>query len=84
VATLDDEDTGGGDHGGSADDGHGDGHGIHLPSPSYYPLIMTLALPILGYAAVFKNPWLAIPGVLILVFGMYAWAIEPGTAEDAA
>ena len=37
-----------------------------------------------GYAAVFKNPWLAIPGVLILVFGMYAWAIEPGTAEDHA
>jgi hypothetical protein len=39
-------------------------------------------LPVLGYAAVFKNPWLAIPGVLILLFGMYAWAIEPGTAED--
>jgi cytochrome c oxidase subunit 1 len=82
VATLDDEGTGGGGDGGSTEDGHGDGHGIHLPSPSYYPLVMTLALPILGYAAVFKNPWLAIPGVLILVFGMYAWAIEPGTAED--
>ncbi len=41
-----------------------------------------LGLPILGYAAVFKSPWLAIPGVLVLLFGMYAWAIEPGTAED--
>jgi cytochrome c oxidase subunit 1 len=85
VATLEtDEGSGGhGDGGGDAsDDGHGDGHGIHLPSPSYYPFVMTLALPILGYAAVFKNPWLAIPGVVILLFGMYAWAIEPGTAED--
>jgi cytochrome c oxidase subunit I len=85
VATLEtDDDSGdhGGDGGSEHGDGHGDGHGIHLPSPSYYPFVMTLALPILGYAAVFKNPWLAIPGVLILLFGMYAWGIEPGTAED--
>ena len=33
-----------------------------MPSPSFYPLILALGLPILGYAAVFKNPWLAIPG----------------------
>jgi cytochrome c oxidase subunit 1 len=59
-----------------------DGHNIHLPSPSYYPLVLSLGLPILGYAAVFKSPWLAIPGVIILLFGMYAWAIEPGTAEE--
>ena len=43
---------------------------------------MALGLPILGYAAVFKMPWLAVPGVLVLLFGIYAWAIEPGTAED--
>ena len=61
---------------------HGNGHGIHLPSPSFFPLVLALGLPILGYAAVFKNPWLAIPGVIVLLFGMYAWAIEPGTAED--
>jgi len=63
-------------------DGHGDGHGIHMPSPSYFPLVMALGLPILGYAAVFKNPWLAIPGLVVLLYGMYAWAIEPATAED--
>jgi cytochrome c oxidase subunit 1 len=67
---------------GGHDDGHGDGHGIHLPSPSFYPLILSLGLPILGYAAVFKEPWLAVPGVIVLLFGMYGWAIEPGTAED--
>jgi cytochrome c oxidase subunit 1 len=71
---------GGDDGGGSFDDAAS--HGIHMPSPSFYPLILTLGLPILGYAAVFKNPWLAIPGVIVLLFGMYGWAIEPGTAED--
>ncbi|MBM3658740.1 MAG: cytochrome c oxidase subunit I [Actinobacteria bacterium] len=59
-----------------ADDGH-DGHGIHLPSPSYYPLITALGLPILGYAAVFTNPWLGVLGGVVLLFGLFAWAIEP-------
>jgi cytochrome c oxidase subunit 1 len=54
-----------------------DGHGIHLPSPSYYPLVTALGLPILGYAAVFENVWLAILGAIVLLFGIYAWAIEP-------
>ena len=42
-------------------------------------MVMALGLPVIGYAAVFTNPWLAIPGVIIVLFGMYAWAIEPGT-----
>jgi cytochrome c oxidase subunit 1 len=62
--------------------GHGDGHGIHLPSPSYYPLVMSLGLPIVGYGAVFKNWYLIVVGAVVLLYGMYAWAIEPGTAED--
>ena len=83
VADRDTESTGGDEgghdeHGGS---GHG-GHHIHLPSPSYYPLILSLGLPILGYAAVFKEPWLAVPGVIVLLFGIYGWALEPDTAED--
>jgi cytochrome c oxidase subunit 1 len=83
IAEVDDADDGPPDHtDGGHDDGHGDGHGIHLPSPSFFPLILALGLPILGYAAVFKEPWLAVPGVIVLLFGMYGWAIEPGTAED--
>ena len=69
----------GADHG--ANDDHG-GHGIHLPSPSFFPLVVAMGLPILGYAAVFKSPWLGALGVVVLLFGIYAWAIEPGTAED--
>jgi cytochrome c oxidase subunit 1 len=61
-------------------DDHGDsGHGIHMPSPSFYPLVIAAGLPFLGYAAVFLNPWLAIPGLLLILFGVYAWGLEPGT-----
>jgi cytochrome c oxidase subunit 1 len=59
-----------------AADDHG-GHHIHLPSPSYYPLIVALALPILGYAAVYSSVWLAAIGGFVLLFGLYSWAIEP-------
>jgi uncharacterized membrane protein len=36
-----------------------------------------LGLPILGYAAVFGNWYLAILGFVVLLFGVYAWALEP-------
>jgi cytochrome c oxidase subunit I len=61
-------------------------HHIHMPSPSIYPLVVALALPILGYAAVFHSKWYAfllLPvGAIILAFGVYAWGIEPATAPD--
>jgi cytochrome c oxidase subunit I len=60
-------------------DAHGDGHGIHMPSPSFYPLIVAAGLPFLGYAAVFTNIYLLIPGLVLLLFGIYAWGLEPGT-----
>ena len=58
--------------------GHGEGgHGIHMPSPSYFPFVMCLGLPVLGYGVVFHNWYLGALGVLILIVGMYAWALEP-------
>jgi cytochrome c oxidase subunit 1 len=59
-------------------------HGIHMPSPSFYPLIVAAGLPILGYAAVFLNVWLLVPGLLLLMFGIYAWTLEPSTEPEAA
>jgi cytochrome c oxidase subunit 1 len=59
-------------------------HGIHMPSPSFYPLIVACGLPFLGYAAVFLNPWLAIPGLTLILFGVYAWGLEPGTEPEAS
>jgi cytochrome c oxidase subunit 1 len=67
----------GGDESGGA--GHREGHGIHMPSPSFFPLVVALGLPILGYAAVFQALWLVPIGGLLLAFGIYAWGIEPQT-----
>jgi len=71
--------------GGAAEhgDGDGDGHGIHMPSPSYFPFVLALGLPILGYGAVFKNFWFVPFGAIVVLFGMYAWAIEPATEEGS-
>ncbi|MFM7224505.1 MAG: cytochrome c oxidase subunit I [Actinomycetota bacterium] len=59
-----------------------DPHGIHLPSPSYWPLIFSLGLPIMGYGFVFKNWWLLAGGIVVAMFGLNGWAFEPSTAPD--
>jgi cytochrome c oxidase subunit 1 len=64
-------------------DDHGDHH-IHMPSPSIFPMILALGLPVMGYGFVFKNWWLLGFGVAILIFGMTAWAFEPPTDEEHA
>jgi cytochrome c oxidase subunit 1 len=58
-----------------AADGHG-GHGIHMPGPSYYPVIAALGLPILAYGLIF-NFWLAGLGVVVVLAGIYGWILEP-------
>jgi cytochrome c oxidase subunit I len=61
-----------------------DPHSIHMPSPSYWPLIFALGLPILGYGFVFKNYWLLAAGVVVGFFGLLGWSIEPATEPDEA
>ncbi len=69
-------------HGDGHGEGHGEGHGIHMPSPSYFPLVVAIGLPIMGYAAVFQMWWLAAVGALPVLYGSYAWAIEPQTEPE--
>jgi hypothetical protein len=53
--------------------------GVHLPSPSLLPVVMSLAAFLLGAGLAFKadselaNPFLAIPGLIVLVAGVIAW-----------
>ncbi len=56
----------------------GGGHGIHLPGPSYYPLIAALGLPIIGYGVIFHT-WLALVGAAVLLIGVFGWALEPAS-----
>jgi cytochrome c oxidase subunit I len=59
-----------------------DPHSIHMPSPSYWPLIFAVSLPIMGYGFVFKNWWLLAAGVVVAFFGLLGWGIEPPTAPE--
>jgi len=62
-------------------DGHGGGHSIHLPSPSYWPLVSGLGLPIMAYGVLYSW-WLIGAGALVVLIGFYGWAIEPSVAEE--
>ena len=56
---------------------------VHLPSPSYWPLVVALGLPIVGYALIY-NLFLAIPGGFLILAGVYGWAMEPADDPDTA
>jgi cytochrome c oxidase subunit 1 len=54
---------------------------IHMPSPSYWPLVVAFGLPIIGLGIIYSIP-VAIFGALIVVFGVFGWALEPSVADD--
>ena len=53
--------------------------GVHLPPPSFLPVVMSAGFALLGAGLAFRsedqlaNPFLAIPGVLVFVVGIIAW-----------
>jgi cytochrome c oxidase subunit 1 len=55
---------------------HGAGHAIHMPSPSYWPVVAALGLPIIAYGLIF-NMWLVGLGVVLVLVGFYGWILEP-------
>ncbi|MFT7601324.1 MAG: cytochrome c oxidase subunit 1, partial [Acidimicrobiales bacterium] len=59
----------------------GNGEGVHLPAPSYWPIILAASLPLIGYGLMFSL-WLTIPGGLLLVLSMYGWSLEPADDLD--
>jgi cytochrome c oxidase subunit 1 len=57
------------------------GH-IHMPSPSYYPIITALGLPLIMYGVIYQRDtpaaWaVSAVGVLVLFLGAFGWATEP-------
>ena len=57
-------------------------HHIHMPSPSYWPLLAAFALPIIGFGIIY-NVLLAIAGAAFLVFALFGWALEPSVAPES-
>jgi cytochrome c oxidase subunit 1 len=55
---------------------------IHMPSPSYWPMVLAIALPIMAYGIIFSK-LLAVAGGAILLLAMFGWALEPSVADDS-
>jgi cytochrome c oxidase subunit 1 len=55
-----------------------DGHAIHMPSPSYFPVVAAAGLPVLGYGLIFGVPAVAL-GLVITLAGFFGWALEPSS-----
>ena len=53
---------------------------IHMPSPSYWPLVLSVAIFIVGIGVIY-NRFVAVVGALGILLAMYGWSLEPGTAE---
>lgn len=60
----------------------GDAVGVHLPSPSFWPLVLALGMPLIGYGIIF-NLWLCVLGGLLTGGAIYAWILEPVDDPDA-
>src|SRR2546423_3994667 len=58
------------------DDGHdGHGHGIHMPSPSYFPAMAALGIMIVGYGAIY-HWWIGAIGGVVVLAGVFGWGNE--------
>jgi cytochrome c oxidase subunit 1 len=60
----------------------GSGH-PHLPSPSYFPLILALGLPFIAYGLIFNLGISFFGGVLVLI-GFVGWGLEPQDDPEAS
>jgi len=55
--------------------------GIHIPPPSYWPIIVGLGITLIFAGAMLvptKGPWLSITGFVIFVAGTFGWVFQPG------
>ena len=55
---------------------------IHMPSPSYWPIVLSAGLPVIGIGLIFSYPVAVVGGVIVLL-AAYGWALEPSVAPDS-
>ncbi|HSH11215.1 MAG TPA: cytochrome c oxidase subunit I [Ilumatobacter sp.] len=55
---------------------------IHLPSPSYWPIVMAFGLPVMAYGVIY-SVFLIPVGAAIVLAAMFGWSLEPHTASPA-
>jgi cytochrome c oxidase subunit I len=55
---------------------------VHLPSPSFWPIVTAAGFPLIGYGLIYSL-WLCVPGGLLLGAGLFSWVFEPADDPDA-
>ncbi len=60
-------------------------HDIHLPAPSFYPIVAAAGLVTMGYGFVYLPAGLVAAwiGALITISGLFGWSLEPIDGEAA-
>ena len=54
---------------------------IHMPSPSYWPIVVAAGFGIAG-ALFIVGPWYSSIGLVIAMLGLYSWAAEPVAKDE--
>jgi cytochrome c oxidase subunit 1 len=63
------------------EEAHAEAH-IHLPSPSYWPIILAFGMLVIAYGVIYSTLLLA-AGAAIAILALFGWALEPPTADDS-
>ncbi|HEY5902585.1 MAG TPA: cytochrome c oxidase subunit 4 [Anaerolineales bacterium] len=57
-------------------------HGIHLPAPSFWPIVLAGGLVLMAVGVV-STVFISIAGVVVLIVAIAGWALENRAAEGA-
>jgi len=55
---------------------------IHLPSPSYWPIVLATGIGILCMGVIYGIPIMVV-GAAITLLSCFGWVLEPATADDS-
>lgn len=62
------------------EEAHADAH-IHMPSPSYWPIVLSFSLLVICIGLIYSLVVTAL-GIALVILSLYGWAYEPSTAPD--
>jgi cytochrome c oxidase subunit I len=54
---------------------------IHMPDPSYFPLLAAAGLPAIGFGLIYNLWVLVAAGALVTLGGLFGWSLEPVAEE---
>jgi cytochrome c oxidase subunit 1 len=65
-----------------------EGEHVHLPSPSYFPIMAALGLLVIAYGMILghsngANYLVSIAGLIVVLGSVYGWALEPSAEPES-